>query len=215
MDVIDNSRFISFEGIDFSGKSTQISLLKSFLEESGQKVMVLREPGGTAISEQIRKILLDKKHLEMTDVSEMLLYSAARNQLVLEKVIPALLSGTFVIADRYVDSTTAYQGYGRGLPMDLIRLINKTVTNGVMPALTFYLAISEAEFLNRAGKLGQGTDRLENAGKKFFSQVRYGYTRIAETEPDRYRIIDGEQAVDVIQNEIRECVSQKLHFKKK
>ena len=135
--MVDNSRFISFEGIDFSGKTTQIDLLKERLEQEGEQVFIMREPGGTVISERIRDILLDNEHDEMTDICEVFLYSAARNQLVNEILLNELKAGNFVIADRYVDSTTAYQGFGRRLPLDLIRDINQAATDGFLPNITF------------------------------------------------------------------------------
>ena len=129
--------FISFEGIDFSGKTTQIKLLKKQLERAGNKVIVIREPGGTPISERIREILLDRKYSEMTDLCEVLLYSAARHQLVIDSITPELNAGNFVIADRYVDSTTAYQGSGRGLSLKFMGELNKLVTGNLMPYITF------------------------------------------------------------------------------
>lgn len=133
--MLDTSRFISFEGIDFSGKTTQIQLLRNKLDQIGKKVTVLREPGGTLISERIRDILLDERNKNLTDVCELLLYSAARNQLVVEIIRQELAAGNFILADRYVDSTTAYQGYGRQLPLDFIHNLNQLVTQGTMPSI--------------------------------------------------------------------------------
>ena len=204
------SRFVSFEGIDFSGKTTQISLLAKRLVEKGFGVDILREPGGTPISERIREILLDKNHLEMTAISEMLLFSAARNQLVTQKVLPALRKGNFVIADRYVDSTTVYQGYGRKIDMQIINDVNRIATMGHMPSLTFFIDIDEDTFQERARNAS--ADRLEQAGIDFFRRVRNGYLELAKKEKQRIVTIDGRQTIGAIQNEIWECVTKKLHL---
>ena len=165
--MINNHKFISFEGIDYSGKTTQIELLRKELEAKGATVNVIREPGGTYISEQIRDILLDKTHQEMTDICEVFLYSAARNQLVNERIIPELKAGNFIIADRYVDSTTAYQGFGRRLPQDLIKNINQAATGGLLPGLTFFLEIDPSVVNQRKKKRNSKTDRLEISGDEF------------------------------------------------
>ena len=150
--MVDNKRFISFEGIDFSGKTTQINLLEDRLKKINKNITILREPGGTVISEHIRDILLDNKLEEMTPICEVFLYSAARNQLVNEKITKELKAGNFVIADRYVDSTTAYQGFGRSLPLDLIYTINQAATSGLMPGITFILDIDPLEIIERKKK---------------------------------------------------------------
>ena len=160
-----NKRFISFEGIDFSGKSTQIKLLKEYLQTQGHQVYVLREPGGTQISEKIRALLLDKSHNHMSDICEIFLYSAARTQLVTEKIVPLLEQGSFVIADRYVDSTTAYQGYGREIDAGMVDQINQAAIKGLMPSLTFFMDIPAQVSYKRRAASGRETDRLEEAGK--------------------------------------------------
>ena len=150
---------INFEGIDGCGKSTQIHLLKQYLEERGKKVQVYREPGGTSIAEEIRLILLDSKY-EISAVSELLLFSAARAQLVQDKIIPALERGITVILDRFYDSTTAYQGYGRSvLPIDEIILLNKMASHGLVPEITFYLRISQELALQRRKERAQEEQR--------------------------------------------------------
>ena len=204
-----NKRFISFEGIDFSGKSTQIQLLKNKLIDKGQEVLILREPGGTQISELIRKILLDKNNLSMTSTTEMLLYSAARNQVLNEKILPALESGTFVIADRYVDSTTAYQGYGRQIPMDLIQQINHVATNDFLPSLTLFLDLPITKMANRRENLNNEMDRLESAGIEFFNRVREGYLKIADKNNNRFYVIDADKNINIIANDIWELVQSK------
>ena len=207
-----NKRFISFEGIDFSGKSTQIQLLKDKLIANNQQVIILREPGGSQISELIRNILLDKNNLSMTSTTELLLYSAARNQVLNEKIIPALESGTFVIADRYVDSTTAYQGYGRQISLDLIRQVNHVATNDFLPSLTLFLYLPLEKMLNRQKNMVSEIDRLESAGNEFFNRVREGYSKIADTNISRFRILDANKDIVDLGNEIWELVRLKLDF---
>ncbi len=197
-----NKRFISFEGIDFSGKSTQISMLKSYLEEKGQSVFVLREPGGTDISERIRAILLDKEHIKMNARAEMLLFSAARVQLTEEKIIPLLKKGSYVIADRFVDSTSAYQGYGRELEQETINHVNQFATFGIIPGVTFYLKIRPEDAFARRISSGQEADRLESAGLEFYENVCNGYEIIAKNEPKRFVIIDATQVKDKIHRQI-------------
>jgi dTMP kinase len=211
--MVDNSRFISFEGIDFSGKTTQIDLLTNELEQMGEKVLIIREPGGTKISERIRDILLDKNHTEMTDLCEVFLYSAARNQLINEKVINELEEGNFVIADRFVDSTTAYQGFGRRIPMDLIRDINRAVTGDLLPGLTFILDIDPIQVLDRKKQRKMEIDRLESSSSDFYERVHKGYHKIAELDPIRVKLIDATKSIDQIKTDIWEFVTQKMNFK--
>ncbi len=208
-----NKRFISFEGIDFSGKSTQINNLKNKLVAKNQEVIILREPGGTQISELIREILLDKKNLLMTSETEMLLYSAARNQLLNEKIIPALEKGSFVIADRYVDSTTAYQGYGRQISFDLIRQVNHVATNGFLPSLTIFLDLPLETMNKRQENTMNEIDRLESAGSDFFKRVREGYLKIADTDNNRVKVLNADQNISKLSNQIWELVCSKLDFK--
>jgi len=207
-----NKRFISFEGIDFSGKSTQIQILKDKLIANGQKVIILREPGGTQISELIREILLDKNNLSMTSTTEMLLYSAARNQVLSEKIFPALKAGTFVIADRYVDSTTAYQGFGRQITLELIQQINHVATNDFLPSLTFFLDLTLEKMIKRREKMNNEVDRLESAGNEFFNRVREGYLKIADTHNNRFKILNAEKNIADLGEEIWELVRTKMDF---
>jgi dTMP kinase len=209
--MVDNSKFISFEGIDFSGKTTQIELLTKQLERMGEHVLIIREPGGTKISEGIRDILLNKNNNEMTDLCEVFLYSAARNQLVNEKIIRELEAGSFVIADRYVDSTTAYQGFGRRIPMDLIRDINRAATGDLFPKLTFILDINPDHILSRKHQRNVEFDRLESAGKDFYDRVYKGYHKIAELDPIRVKLIDATQSIDQIKTDIWEFVAEKMN----
>ncbi len=207
-----NKRFISFEGIDFSGKSTQIQLLKDKLIANNQQVIILREPGGSQISELIRNILLDKNNLSMTSTTELLLYSAARNQVLNEKIFPALESGTFVIADRYVDSTTAYQGYGRQISLDLIQQVNHVATNDFLPSLTLFLDLPLEAMHNRQKNMVSEIDRLESSGSEFFERVREGYLKIADINSNRFRILDANKDIIGLSNEIWELVRSKLDF---
>jgi dTMP kinase len=211
--MVDNNKFISFEGIDFSGKTTQIDLLTQQLEHRGEKVLIIREPGGTNISEQIRDILLNKNHHEMTDLCEVFLYSAARNQLINEKIIKELHHGNFVIADRFVDSTTAYQGFGRRIPMDLIRDINRAATGDLLPGLTFILDIDPDQVVERKKERNMEIDRLESSGDDFFERVYKGYHKIAELDPIRVKLIDATQSIDQIKSQIWEFVTNKMNFK--
>jgi dTMP kinase len=190
--------FITFEGIDGSGKSTQIDLLARRLETRNREVLIVREPGGTEISERIRDMLLDKRHGEMDAHTELLLFSASRSQLVIERIIPALRRGAVVIADRFHDSTTAYQGYGRGLDVAAIDHVHAMATHGLLPDLSIFLDIPVEESLRRRdGRSGQ-RDRMESADHAFFERVRNGYRRIASTSPARFRIIDGTPAADTV-----------------
>ncbi len=205
---METKRFISFEGLDYSGKSTQIKLLTEYLENKGQRVYAMREPGGTTISEKIREILLDKNNMKMTDRCEIFLYSAARVQLVQERIIPLLKEGYFIIADRYVDSTTAYQGYGRGLDLKMVHAINQAATFGLLPTTTFYLRLLPEQVYLRSPKSGRTLDRLEAAGLEFYRRVFQGYEKIAEHNPRRFVIIDANQSIEQIHRTIVEVVKK-------
>ncbi|HGY54859.1 MAG TPA: dTMP kinase [Caldithrix abyssi] len=207
---IDRQHFISFEGIDYSGKTTQINLLQAFLQKKGYSVYVLREPGGTVISEKIRDILLDRNHHEMSERAEIFLYSAARVQLVSEKIIPLLKEGYFIIADRYVDSTTAYQGYGRGLDLEMVKQINSAATFGLMPSITFYMEITPEQAQQRRLESGAGADRLEGAGIDFYQRVFNGYKELIRKEPDRFRVINAMQSVNSIHKKIIDLLEDHL-----
>jgi dTMP kinase len=190
--------FFSFEGIDCSGKTTQAKLLVEKLQEMNREILFLREPGGTEISEQIRQILLNKKNLKMTQISELLLFSASRAQLVSEVIKPALAKGTIVITDRFVDSTTAYQGFGRGLHHGGVKGINAIATNGLMPKRTFFIDITVNEMHERRQGSRQETDRMEMSNEDFYNRVRDGYHQIAKEEPSRFIVINGKQPIDAI-----------------
>ena len=202
--------FITFEGLDFSGKSTQATILVERLRSTRAVVHFLREPGGTEISERIRDILLDKKNLHMDEAAELLLFSAARSQLVKEVIVPALQRGEIVVCDRYYDSTTAYQGYGRELPLDAVKSINRLATEGEDPDLTFFIDIPVDEIERRKEKAGMKFDRMESSGKAFYTRVRNGYHEIARRETQRFVIIDGTKDVNAIAGYIWKVVEQKL-----
>lgn len=194
--------FISFEGIDCCGKSTQVTLLIEKLQSIHRDHLLLREPGGTSISEKIRSILLDKKNLNMTQISELMLFSASRAQLVNEVIKPALLERRIVICDRYVDSTTAYQGFGRGLPLGAVKTINRVVTMDVMPKKTFFIDITVQEMIDRRKASKLEVDRMELANNDFFERVRKGYHELAKEEPDRFVVINGKQTIMEIHEEV-------------
>jgi dTMP kinase len=190
---------ISFEGIDGCGKSTQIDLLKSYLSKKSISFHVFREPGGTVVSEKIRDLLLHGAE-EISPVSELLLFSAARSQLLTEKVIPILDQGDTVILDRFYDSTTAYQGYGRNsASIDQINTLNAIATHNTVPDLTFYLRI-DPELAEKRTADGE-KDRMESSGSDFFRRVCDGYDQIAEKEP-RFKVIDASRKPQEIHLEI-------------
>lgn len=188
--------FISFEGIDFSGKTTQVERLMSRLKEVDIQVHLLREPGGTVISEKIRQVLLDKSHQEMHPRTEILLYSAARSQLAHQTILPLLESGEYVIADRFFDSTTAYQGYGRSLEMSFVELLNRFATSGLLPNKTFFIDITPEEAVRRRKAAGRKSDRLESENIHFYQAVRKGYQTLVQMFPDRFITIPGAQPVE-------------------
>ena len=189
------SKFISFEGIDGSGKSTQIDLLNQELSLKGEKVVVLREPGGTKISEKIRKILLDKKNSNLSNEAESLLFFASRNQLLKEKIIPMLKKGYFVICDRFNDSTIAYQGYGFDIDYNILESISTFATSNNQPSLTFYLDILPSVSVERRKSILD--DRIEDKGIEYMKKVRAGFLSISKKNP--HRIININGALDKIE----------------
>ncbi len=203
---MDFRQFISFEGIDFCGKTTQINLLLERLKEHNIAPLLVREPGGTVISEKIREILLSPAHQEMHMRTEIFLYEAARAQLVHQKILPALQAGEYVIADRFFDSTTAYQGYGRQLDLEAVKLLNRFATSGLQPYRTFFIDITLEEAERRGRQMGRGRDRLESGGRDFFRRVRQGFLNLCEEEEERFVRIDGEQPIDTIAEEIWKIV---------
>ena len=201
--------FITFEGIDLSGKSTQIKLLKNYLEQKKKKVISVREPGGTEISEKIRDILLDKDHLNMEDLTEFLLFSSSRQQLTKEIILPYLKKKYFVLSDRYFDSSTAYQGYGGMIDLKIINSINRIATDGLIPDLTFLINISIEECIRRKKLMNKTEDRIEQKKFSYYEKVINGYLQIAGKNRKRFVVLDGTASVSELHNEI---VSSVLKF---
>lgn len=191
---------ITVEGIEGCGKSTQSRLLYEYLARHDVDVILQREPGGTMVGDRIRDILLDVAHDGMDDMTEVLLYAASRAQLVMEVVAPALEQGRVVILDRYVDSTFAYQVYGRGIARHVVEDINKPAVNGYMPDLTILLDVDVNLGLSRL-KMAEA-DRIEQEGVDFHERVRQGFLDLAKQEPARFRIIDGGQNPDIVHQEM-------------
>lgn len=193
--------FITFEGLDYSGKSTQVQLLVSRLSRKQFNVLLLREPGGTDIGERIRTILLDKEAMAMTTIAELFLFSASRAQLVEEVIRPALDGGLIVVCDRFYDSTTAYQGSGRQIGQETVQAINRAAVGGLVPALTLFIDIPPEEVEKRMRRVQGGKDRMESNGRDFYQRVRDGYMELANKEK-RFVVINGMQSIDVIEEEV-------------
>ncbi len=193
--------FITMEGPDGSGKSTQIALLKQYLEKKGYETVLSREPGGTAISEKIRDVILDRENAEMGYRTEALLYAAARAQLVEEVILPALDAGKAVICDRFVDSSAVYQGIGRSLGIEEVYRINEYAIRGIMPDVTFLLDLDAAEGLRRKRNQAE-LDRMESESQAFHEAVAEGYRMLARKYPDRIKRIDGSASIAEIHEQI-------------
>jgi dTMP kinase len=203
--------FITFEGIDCCGKSTQARLLVDRLREAGREVLLLREPGNTRLSEHIREILLNKEFTEMNERTELLLFAASRAQLVGEVILPALASDSFVICDRFYDSTVAYQGYGRQLPLDDITHINRIATQELVPDMTFFIDISpEQAFARCRDRMVTELDRMEESGVRFYERVINGYKELAESQRGRYYVLDGEKSPEDIHTTIWRLLIEKM-----
>lgn len=202
--------FITFEGPDGSGKSTQIRLLAERLTAAGRRVLLTREPGGTDISEQIRAVLHDLKNKAMQPRAEILLYSAARAQLVEEKVRPHLAQGGIVLSDRYADSTLAYQGYGHGLDLDALRQITAFATGGLRPDLTLLFDLDAETGLRRRQSSGCEWNRLDDYALAFHQRVRAGYLELAQAEAQRWVRLDATQDVAALEAAVWRVVDEKL-----
>lgn len=208
------SLFVTFEGPDGSGKTTQAQLLYEYLQERGYPVFLTREPGGTDIGDQIREVLHSLENTEMLPQTEILLYSASRAQLVGQIIRPHLDRGEIVLCDRYADSTLAYQGYGHGLDLQVLQVITTFATGGLKPDLTIYLDIDVEEGLRRklaAHQAGEAEwNRMDQQKLAFHRRVRQGYLQMVAAEPERWAIIDATQRADVAQRAVRAEVEAKL-----
>jgi len=200
-------KFITLEGPEGSGKSTQAKIMIRRLGELGIEAMYTREPGGTALGEEIRNVLQHNQAGEAPcERAELLLFEASRNQLVEKVIHPALEKGTWVICDRFMDSTTAYQGYGRGLPVDEVKAIHHFTVNGVTPDLTLLLDLEVETGFERIAQrfleLGESADRFEQEERSFHERVRQGYLKLAKEEPNRFRIVDASQEPESVSVDI-------------
>ena len=203
--------FIVMEGPDGSGKTTQINLLKEYLEEAGYECLITREPGGTVIGEEIRQLILNPEHKEMSPVTEMLLYAASRAQLVHEVIGPALEEGKIVISDRFVDSSIVYQGIARKLGISTVSAVNAPGIGIYRPDGIFFIDLSEAEGLRRK-KEQKNLDRMEEEGIDFHHMVSEGYRKVLSGRPEVMKI-DGGRSIDTIQKKIRNHVDELLKKK--
>jgi len=200
-------KFITFEGSEGSGKSTQSKLLYRYLKRRGFKVVYLREPGGNKISEKIRKILLDSRNDSITPVTETLLYMAARAQVVSEIIKPALQKGRIIICDRFMDSTIAYQGYGLGIDIKLIKCVGEFATSGIKPDLTILMDLPLKDGLKHRRHT---KDRIEKRTLAYHTRVLKGYLKLARSEPRRIKIVKVQKDKNDTQSEIRKLVDKFL-----
>lgn len=205
--------FITFEGLDFCGKSTQVQLLEKYLKENNKEVKIIREPGGTVISEKIRDILLDKKNSEMSIETELILFSGSRSQLVNQVIIPALKDNVYVISDRFHDSSIAYQSFGRKISLGFVEELQRFVIGKAVPDITFFLDIPIDEVIKRKSKVKQiELDRIELSKMDFYERVRNGYLYLSKKEI-RFRIINGQLSIleihDIIINEIKKLENRR------
>jgi dTMP kinase len=209
--------FITFEGIEGSGKSTQIALLANYLTAKGVRHVLTREPGGTPIGDQVRKILLDPSNRSLDPAAELLLYAASRAQHLREIILPALANGTTVLCDRFSDATLAYQGYGRGLDIGMIRSLDLIVTAGMCPDLTLLFDIEAASGIARArGRNNsrglEAEARFENEELAFHERVRQGYLTLVMQEPDRIRVVDASPPAEAVQAKVRQVIDERLRI---
>ncbi len=202
--------FITFEGPEGSGKTTQIKLLTLFLQNQGFEIVATREPGGTSIGDQIRATLHAVENGEMQPVTEVLLYSASRAQLVRELIQPALQDGKIVLCDRYADSTLAYQGYGRGLNLPDLQALTKIATGGLKPDLTLFLDIDVEQGLARRISGGDEMNRLDLETVAFHQRVRAGYHELMQADPQRWVVVDANRPPDLVQIDLRQIILNQL-----
>jgi dTMP kinase len=202
--------FITFEGIDYCGKTTQARKLTSYLKMKNHSILLIREPGGDRISEKIRKILLSEKNAGVTPMAELLLYEASRAQLTQKVVLPALKQGKIVVCDRYYDSTLAYQSYGRGLNNKIIRWLNQIATFGLTPDLTILIDVPVEVTRERRETVRRKADRLEKENIEFHRKIRQGYLKIARQNPKRIKIVDGTGDIGQTWQKVRKVVDSYL-----
>ena len=202
--------FITLEGPDGSGKSSQINPLAEYLREQGHDVLATREPGGTEIGDQVRQVIMDLKNKSMFPASEILLFQASRAQLVREVIRPALAEGKVVLCDRYADSTLAYQGYGHETDLELLKRIVEFATGGLKPDLTLYLDIDAQEGLRRRSDGDGEWNRMDDYEVAFHQRVRVGYHAMIAAEPERWLEIDGAQSPEVVQKTLQDAVLARL-----
>ena len=197
--MIDNKQFITIEGIDGSGKSTFIPKIQKMIEERFGEVVLTREPGGTPFAEELREIILNKP---MTKMTEVLLAFAARAEHLEELIIPALEKGKFVISDRFTDSTLAYQGYGKGVPIEEIHTLTKLVQKDLEPGLTLIFTVPIEVSKERLGRTGKTPDKFESQNNEFFLNAIEGYEKIAQTNPERYKLIDSSKSLEHTEQQV-------------
>lgn len=194
--------FITFEGIDGCGKSTQVNAVNDYLSKNNTSCIVTREPGGTPLAEKIREMILSNDNNEMVDNCELLLFFAARAQHVEELIKPSLSEGNTVLCDRFQEATFAYQGAGRGLELENLIKLNNFATGGLVPDLTFVFDVSVETAFERMAAAGRSKDRMENSSRTFFEDIRNGYLFLAQKAPERIKVLDGERSVQELTDEI-------------
>ncbi len=204
--------FITFEGPDGSGKSTQLRMLASALREEGRDIVTTREPGGTEIGDQIRAVIMNMKNKAMDPRTELLLFNASRAQLVEELIRPSLAAGKVILCDRYADSTMAYQGYGHGLDKDELRRLLNFATGGLKPDLTLLFDISAEAGLKRRLSNHDEWNRMDDYALQFHERVRGGFLELAAADPERWVVIDADRDPGVIHAEVLDIVKRKLSF---
>ena len=208
--MLNRGVFISLEGIEGCGKSTQARMLSDYVSELGYRVVLTREPGGTPIAEKIREMLLDPRNQNMTSRTELLLYLASRSQHVEQIIMPALQDGKIVICERFNDATRAYQGYARGLDMNVIEELTRIATGNLEPDLTLVLDLEAKEGLIRAEKFKNYRDRLESESLDFHNKVRKGYLTIAQNNPERVKVVDARGTIEDVYFRLKQYINHEL-----
>lgn len=207
MEAEESGKLIVFEGLDGSGTTTQSGLLSEHLEDKGFSVTEVEEPGGTSLGREVRQLLLEDRGIEIEPLSELLLYEVSRAQLVRQKIVPGLKQGEIIISDRFDISSVAYQGYGRGIPIDRVKTLNEVAVNDVEPDVTFFLDIELEEREERT--LGQEPDRIEKEKLEFYRRVRQGYLKEIKSASDAV-VIDGSLPKEEISSKVNSVVDKIL-----